>query len=162
MYKVGLGQDSHPFEKNKIKPLILGGVKISIEGGLEGNSDGDVILHCICNALSSAIGGDSLGTWADEMCLKKGIKDSSQYLKWILGKVEKKSFIIENISISIEAKKPRLSLEMINQIKHNLASLLTIKIDQIGITITSGEGLTAFGRGEAIQALTIILLKKND
>jgi len=159
MYKVGLGQDSHSFDKEK-KPLILGGIVISDKNGLKANSDGDVIIHSLCNAISSAIGGDSLGTWADEMCLEQGIKDSAQYLKRTLTRIEEKKFVVENISISIEAKQPRLSLEIINKIKANLSSLLKINIDQAGITFTSGEGLTSFGRGEGIQALTIVLLKK--
>jgi len=159
MYKIGLGQDSHPFDTKK-KPLILGGIVISDENRLKANSDGDVIIHSLCNAISSAIGEDSLGTWADKMCLEQGIKDSTQYLKRVLMRIKEKKFMVENISISVEAERPRLSLEIINKIKANLSSLLKINIDQVGITFTSGEGLTSFGRGEGIQVLTIVLLKK--
>ena len=84
MIRIGIGQDSHRFDENSSKPLILGGIKISSKGGLRANSDGDVILHSLCNALSSAMGGDSLGTWADGMCLQQGIKDSKKYLEYIL------------------------------------------------------------------------------
>ena len=83
MDRVGIGQDSHKFAKKK--PLILGGVKVADKGGLEGNSDSDVILHSLCNALSSAIGGDSLSTWSDNMC-KRGIKDSQKYVEYIFKK----------------------------------------------------------------------------
>jgi len=161
MFRVGIGQDSHPFEKNEKKPLILGGVIISENGGLQGNSDGDVIIHSLCNAISSAIGGDSLGTWSDEMCLKQRVDDSKKYLEYILNIIKSKNYIVGNIAIAIEAKKPRLSIEIIKKIKESLAILLNININQVGITFTSGEELTAFGRGEAIQALSIVnLLKK--
>lgn len=160
MSRVGIGQDSHPFEKAKNKPLILGGVKISDGGGLQGNSDGDVIIHSLCNALSSAIGGDSLGTWSDDICLKQGIKDSTKYLKYILNIIKSKNYILENISISVEAKKPYLSIDVIKKIKEKLAMLLNINLDQIGITFTSGKELTAFGRGEAIQTFSIVSLLK--
>lgn len=159
--RVGIGLDSHRFEKNKKKPLIIGGATISEKGGLQANSDGDVILHSLCNALSSAIGGDSLGTWADEMCLKKNIKDSRAYLKYIFNKVKKQFYVIENISISVEMKRPRLSIVIINKIKKNIAGLLEIKINQLGMTFTSGEGLAAFGKGEGIQSLTIVNLKES-
>jgi len=159
MTKVGIGQDSHCFE-TKSKPLVLGGVKISKDGGLSANSDGDVIIHSLCNALSSAIGGDSLGTWADEICLKQGIQDSKKYLDFIFKKIEQQGYCVGNISIAVEAKKPYLSLDIIKKIRTQLAKLLKINIHQIGITFTSGEGLTAFGRGEGVQVLTIAALFK--
>ena len=81
MFRVGIGQDSHRFAKLR-KPLILGGVKISERGGLSGNSDSDVILHSLCNALSSAIGGDSLSTWSDDMC-RRGVLDSQRDVDYI-------------------------------------------------------------------------------
>jgi len=160
MFRVGIGQDSHPFEKLQNKLLILGGVKISDNGGLQGNSDGDVIIHSLCNALSSAVGGDSLGTWSDDMCLKQGIKDSTKYLEYVFNIIKNKNYILENIAISVEAKKPYLSIDVIKKIKESLAKLLNINIDQVGITFTSGEELTACGRGEAVQAFSIASLSK--
>jgi len=158
MTKVGIGQDSHRFDSDKNKSLVLGGVKISETGGLKANSDGDVVIHSLCNALSSAIGGDSLGTWADKMCLEEGIKDSSRYLKDVFNKIKILNLSITNISISVEAKTPRLSLKIIDEIKNNLSKLLEINVNQIGITFTSGEGLTAFGRGKGIQVFSIVSL----
>jgi 2-C-methyl-D-erythritol 2,4-cyclodiphosphate synthase len=163
MYKVGIGQDSHCFvgeKDNKI--LMLGGVKIEDEKGLKGNSDADVILHSLCNALSSAIGGDSLSTWADDICFKQNIKDSSSYVEHIYNKLHNLGYLVVNTSISIEAEKPRLKMEIVNKIKEKIASLLEIKIDQVGVTFTSGEGLTPFGQGKGMQAITIVNIFKND
>src|SRR3990167_826841 len=101
MYRIGLGQDSHAFLTNAKKPLILGGIRISESSGLSGNSDGDVILHSLCNALSSAIGGDSLSTWSDQMC-QEGIKDSQKYVEYIFEKVKKQNYLVKNIAIAIE------------------------------------------------------------
>ena len=161
MYRVGIGQDSHAFSGNK--PLILGGVVISKNNGLKANSDGDVIIHSLCNALSSAVAGDSLGTWTDKMCLKQGIKDSTKYLEYIINIIKNKNYLLENISIAVEAKRPRLDIKTIKKIKKRLVELLSISLDQVGITFTSGEGLTSFGKGKGIQVLTIVSLrKKND
>lgn len=162
MFRVGLGQDSHGFAGGENKPLMLGGVRVKEKGGLEGNSDGDVILHSLCNALSSAIGTDSLSTWADDMCLKQGIEDSVRYVEYIFDKAVALKYSVVNISISIEAKKPRLEMEVIKQIKKRIASLLKIKTEQVGLTFTSGKDLTAFGLGKGMQALTIINIAKHD
>ena len=154
--RIGLGQDSHRFSISP-KPLILGGVMLNKTGGLQGNSDGDVIIHSLCNALSSAIGGESLSTWSDSMCLDQKITDSREYLKYILNIVFQK-YSIDNISIAIEAQIPRLSPEQKNKIKKSLSFLLKINLDQIGITYTSGEDLTSFGQKQGMQVFSTILL----
>ncbi|MBU0628274.1 MAG: 2-C-methyl-D-erythritol 4-phosphate cytidylyltransferase [Nanoarchaeota archaeon] len=157
--RVGLGQDSHRFT-DAPKQLVLGGLIIPNEKGLEANSDGDVILHSLFNALSQSVGGKSLGFYADELC-KKGIKDSSIYLKVALDILKEKGFKINNIGIMIEAKKPRLGIYE-ELIKEKIASLCSIGSSQVGITATSGEELTEFGKGNAIQVFTIVSLRKQD
>ena len=89
-FRIGFGQDSHPFSGDKNKKLILGGCIIPNETGLEADSDGDVILHALFNAISSAIGDRSLDYYAGPMC-KKGITDSKEYLKVILRKLNEKT-----------------------------------------------------------------------
>lgn len=161
MFRAGLGQDSHCFEEEKSqKPLIFGGVLIPGEVGMKANSDGDVVLHALCNALSSAVGGDSLGTWADKMCLKKGIIDSREYLEVALKMVEKAGYKVGNISLAVEAKKPRIPLLLIKKMKKTIAGLVQIPAGRVGLTFTSGEGLTAFGKGEGVQVFAQVLLAK--
>lgn len=160
MDRVGIGQDSHRFSKAK-KALVLGGVKIADIGGFEGNSDGDVIMHSLCNALSSANGGNSLSTWSDAMC-KAGISDSKKYVERIAGKVKEEGFKVENVSISIEAKIPHIDLKDSKKIRKAIAGILGISTKQVGVTFTSGEGLTPFGKGLGLQAITVVLLKKSE
>jgi len=155
--RIGIGQDSHRF--SNIKGLVFGGVTFPDYLKLSGNSDGDTLIHSLCNALSSAIGGESLSTWADDMCANQGITDSRQYLKYILDIVSK-NFIISNISISIEAQIPRLTSEEKQSIKKNLSEILEINTNQIGITYTSGQDLTPFGNKEGIQAFSTVLLSE--
>lgn len=159
MFRVGIGQDSHPFENSKSrKPLIMGGITIPNELGLHGNSDCDVILHALFNALSSAVGKESIGVYSDPMCLDQGIDDSSEYLKIALKMVAEAGFKVNNVSIAIEAKKPRFPTELTQKIRDNIGKLCGISPDCVGITATSGEDLTPFGRGEAIQVFAIISL----
>jgi len=153
--RVGIGQDSHKFVSCD-KPLVLGGVVVSEEPGLDAHSDGDVILHALFNAISSAIGGKSLGYYADPMC-KQGITDSSEYLKVVLKMMVDKNLKINNIALMIECKKPRLS-SYEDRIIENIARLCSIVKGNVGIAVTSGEELTVFGRGEGIQVFSVVSL----
>ena len=155
-FRIGIGQDSHKFSADKNKNLVLGGFIVPNEVGLEANSDGDIILHALFNAISTAIGERSLGYYADEM-RKKGITDSKQYLKIILKKLSEKNLTINNISISIEALKPKLE-QYNDSIKNSLSKILNIEKEKIGIAFTSGEGLTSFGKGEGMLCFAIVSL----
>lgn len=154
--RIGLGHDSHRFAEKR-KALFLGGLKISATGGLEGNSDGDVILHALTNAISSALGGGSLSTFSDAMCAR-GEKNSQKYLQVILDKMRAQDFVIENLAISIEGKKPKLEKHFF-KIRQKLAALLKIDSAKIGLVATTGEELTSFGRGEGLQVFVVVLLK---
>jgi len=153
--KIGIGQDSHKFVNKK--PLILGSVKISDKDGFDANSDGDVILHALFNALSTAIGDRSLGFYADKM-FKEGITDSKKYLDFILNKVKERGYKIGNVAIMLEGKKPRID-DNIDKIKVSLSKLLNIKEENIGIAATSGEDLTEFGKGLGMQCFSAVTLK---
>lgn len=154
MFRVGLGQDSHKLKKGG--RLILGGIKITDKYYLEADSDGDVIIHSLCNALSTAIGGGSLDTWAGEM-FKSGTTDSKEFLRKILARVKEKGYRIGNVAIMVEAGKPKLE-EFREEMQASLAKLLETETDKVGIAFTTGENLTAFGKGEGIQAFSIVSL----
>lgn len=159
MVRVGYGTDSHSFENSRIKPLVLGGIKLNDKNGLKANSDGDVILHALFNALSQACGGESLGYYADPL-FQKGITDSREYLKIALEMVSDSGYRVNNIGIMVEAKTPRISYENIGRMKRSISRLTGITEKDTGITFTSGEGLTAFGRGKGILAHAIVSLLK--
>lgn len=154
-FRIGFGQDSHHFTNNKSKKLVLGGYKIN-ETGFEANSDGDVILHALFNAISSAIGERSLGYYADSM-FKKGITDSKNYLEVIIKKMKQKNLSINNISIMIEAGKPKLE-PYTEKIKSSLSKILGLNEGKIGISYTSGEKLSPFGLGKGMQCFVTVSL----
>jgi 2-C-methyl-D-erythritol 2,4-cyclodiphosphate synthase len=154
MHKTGIGQDSHRFEKDgSAKKLILGGVHVPGCPGLSGNSDADVVLHALVNAISGISGENILGKTTDKMCLEQGIKDSAFYVKAALRTL--RDYRLTHVSISIEGKRPILSPH-IDPIRKSIANLLGIRPSDVGLTATSGEGLTAFGRGEGLQAFVIV------
>ena len=158
MTKTGIGQDSHCFEPDTSeKVLMLGGVPIPGCPGLSGNSDADVVLHALTNAVSGVSGYNILGKISDVMCLEQGITDSVRYLDAALDSLE--PWKLTHVSISIEAKRPHLEPH-IPGIKKSIAALLGLSPMDIGLTATTGEGLTAFGRGEGIQVFCIVTADK--
>ena len=154
MYVSAIGQDSHRFEpEGSGKPLTLGGIIIPGCVGLAGNSDADAVLHAITNAISGIHGTPILGKIADDLCVQQGIKESAAYLKKAMELL--KSSAIVHVSIAIEAQRPKLA-GYVNAMRESIAGLLNIPVAHVAITVTSGEGLTSFGRGEGIQALAIV------
>jgi 2-C-methyl-D-erythritol 2,4-cyclodiphosphate synthase len=152
--KVGIGQDSHRFDfEDKSKKLILGGVVFEDCPPLEGNSDADVILHSLTNAISGITCVNILGEISDEMCLNQGVKDSRAYLQEALKYLE--GCKIAHVSISIECLVPKITPK-IADIRKSISRLLEIPENCVGITATTGEGLTPFGQGKGIQVFSCI------
>ncbi|MBD3393466.1 MAG: 2-C-methyl-D-erythritol 2,4-cyclodiphosphate synthase [Chitinivibrionales bacterium] len=152
--KTGIGQDSHRFEPGASpKPLRLGGITVPGCPGLAGNSDADVVLHALTNAVSGISGVNILGAVADDLCKNQGVTDSAEYLRRALDTLN--DIRITHVSLSIECARPKLSGH-IDDMKACIARILGIGASHIGITATSGEGLTSFGRGEGIQAVAIV------
>ncbi len=150
--KVAIGQDSHRIDyDNKEKKLLIGGVEFEEEYSLNGNSDADVVLHAITNAISGITCKNILGKISDDMC-QNGITDSEEYLKEALKYLNEK---IVHLSISIECKVPKISPK-IEEMRKNIARILNISEDSIGITATTGEGLTECGKGNGVAATVLI------
>jgi 2-C-methyl-D-erythritol 2,4-cyclodiphosphate synthase len=158
MVKTGIGQDSHRFVTGvDRKPLILGGVEIQGCPGLEGNSDADVVLHALTNAISGISGVNILGAVSDDLCLNRGITDSRVYLRRALETL--RGYTVTHVSISVECKRPHLA-GYIDQIKKSVAAVCSLDPSDVGCTATTGEGLTGFGRGEGIQVFAVVTAQK--
>lgn len=150
--KAAIGQDSHRFETTPGKKLILGGVVFEEEAcGLLANSDGDVVLHAVTNAVSGITGRNVLGRVADDMC-RRGITDSRAYLAEALKDLKEP---VIHLSVSIEALHPKIAPKT-EAMKASLAELLGITKEQVGLTATTGEGLTDCGKGLGISVFCIL------
>jgi 2-C-methyl-D-erythritol 2,4-cyclodiphosphate synthase len=152
--KVGIGQDSHRFApEGGGRKLVLGGVVFEGEPPLQGNSDADVVLHSITNAISGVTCVNILGDVSDRLCLEQGVTDSGAYLREALKYLGDNKIV--HVSISIECLKPKISPK-IAAMRKSLSSLLGMPENCIGITATTGEGLTQFGQGLGIQVLSVV------
>ncbi len=160
--KIGFGVDSHrllPLDVHPEKKLILGGVEIRNHVGVDSHSDGDLILHALFNALSSAIGEKSIGQFFPDSNAKWKGKSSVEFVAHILELVHAQGYQIGNVVFSLECMTPRLAIYEV-QIKQSISSLLQIPLGCIALHATSGEGLTSFGKGEGIYCQATILLHK--
>ena len=135
------------------RPLRLGGVTLPEGPALEGNSDADVLLHAVTNAVSGLTGVNVIGATADRMCRDEGVTDSAAYLAEALRSLG--GIRLTHLSVSIEGLRPKLTPHLPG-IRARLSDLLGLPGRSIGLTATSGEGLSDFGRGEGIQVLCIL------
>ena len=161
-YRTAIGQDSHRFEDRLVsscsrKPLVLAGVVIPDIEGLDGNSDADVLFHALTNAISGISCINILGAVTDEMCRTRSITDSREYVKAALETLGASRLV--HLSFSIECKRPMIT-PFIDRMRRNIAEVAGLSLDSIGITATSGEGLTDFGRGLGIQVLCIATARR--
>ncbi|MBN9378699.1 MAG: 2-C-methyl-D-erythritol 2,4-cyclodiphosphate synthase [Chlamydiales bacterium 38-26] len=157
--RTGIGQDSHRFLlPESTKPCIIAGIIFENVPGFNANSDGDVVFHAICNAISSLTGILILGNKADDLCLKDGITDSEVYLQEAMKTLGNQK--ITHVAITLEGKRPKFK-ERIIEMRQNIARVMDLDISQVGITATSGEGLTDFGCGEGVQSFAIVTTCEN-
>lgn len=154
--KIGFGYDVHPLVRGR--KLILGGVEISFEKGLDGHSDADALCHAIIDALFGASNLGDIGYHFPDTDQK--YKDISSLI--LLEKTAKilrdKNFQIINIDSTIVLENPQLQ-KYVKEIRYNIAKKLNIKIEQISIKATREEGLGFVGKGEGIKVYAVALLK---
>jgi len=152
--RTGIGQDSHRFlPPDSSKPCVIAGLVFEEVSGFNANSDGDVVFHAISNAITSVTGIPMLGGLADDLCLKDGITDSEVYLRESMKTLGKQ--VVSHVAITIEGKKPHFK-GRVDDMRKNIARVMHLNSADVGITATSGEGLTDFGCGDGVQCFVII------
>ncbi len=153
IFRTGLGQDSHRFLLEKeAKPCVIAGIFFDGVPGLDADSDGDVVFHALCNAISSLTHVPILGKVAIDLC-KQGITDSRHYLDHALATLS--PYTIEHLAFSIEGVRPKFQPHAL-AMRQSIAAATKSKLHQVGITFTSGDRLTSFGRGEGLMCLCLL------
>lgn len=153
--RVGIGYDLHKLVKGR--PLILGGVAIDYHKGLLGHSDGDVLVHAIADAILGSVGMGDIGHhFPDTDPEYKGI--SSLKLLDEVGKKTGQLASVYNIDATIICQEPKLH-PYIDNMRKNVASILTISAERVSIKATTTEGLGPEGEGDAIAAQAVVLVE---
>lgn len=154
--RVGIGYDIHSLEENR--KLILGGVEIPYEKGLLGHSDGDVLLHAVCDAMLGAAGMRDIGHhFPDTDPQYKGIS-SLVLLEKVYDMLDQKNFRVNNLDAVIVAERPKLSAYL-DQMKSSIVKILKIELDQVSIKATTAEELGPIGQGQGMAAYAIISIE---
>lgn len=155
--KIGMGYDVHAFAKDR--KLIIGGVEIEYDKGLLGHSDADVLVHSIMDSILGALAIGDIGKhFPDNEAEYKDIS-SMELLKRVNLIMKEKSYKIGNIDATIVAQMPKMA-PYIEQMKKNVASVLSCSLDDINIKATTTEWLGFEGREEGIASYSVCLIEK--
>ena len=153
--RIGQGYDAHKFKDGG--KLILGGVDVPYEKGMEAHSDGDVVIHALCDALLGAMALGDIGKhFPDTDDSYKGI-DSRILLREVMGKVRQGGMKLGNADITIIAQAPKLATH-IESMRKNLAADMSTALNNVSVKATTTEKMGFTGRSEGIAVNAIVLL----
>ncbi len=156
--RIGFGYDSHRFNEGDY--IVVGGVKIAFTKGLDAHSDGDVLLHALCDALLGAAALGDIGKHFPDNDPKFKNIDSNALVKQVVQELTDKNYVVGNIDSTVILEKPKLA-EHIPVMQKNISDLLKISMDHVNIKATTNEGMGFVGRGEGIAAYVVATLLLN-
>ncbi len=153
--RIGHGFDAHRFAAGR--PLVLGGVKVPHDQGLEAHSDGDVVIHALCDALLGAAGLGDIGRhFPDADPAFAGI-DSRVLLRRVMAQLDEQRLEVVSVDLTVVAQHPRLSPH-VDAMRERLAADLGMPPGRINLKATTTERMGFTGRGEGIAAFAVVLL----
>jgi 2-C-methyl-D-erythritol 2,4-cyclodiphosphate synthase len=153
--RTGIGWDSHRLTEGR--PLILGGVTIPYDKGLDGHSDADVLTHAVIDALLGAAAMDDIGALFPDTDQAYKDADSIALLTDVVDRVRGAGYAIEHVDTTVIMERPKLSPHR-GDIRARLAGALGVGGDQVSVKASTGEGLGFVGRGEGVAALAVATL----
>jgi len=157
--RIGTGFDAHRLVDGR--PLMLGGVRIAHPRGLEGHSDGDCLVHAVCDAILGALGaGDMGGHFPSTDARWKGAP-SLRFLETVARLAEERGYGIGNLDATVIAQAPVLAPH-IDAMRAQIAQALAAPVEVVSVKAKSTDGLGAIGRGEGIAAQAVVLLQRRE
>lgn len=156
-YRIGTGFDIHRLVTGR--ELVLGGVRVPHSKGLLGHSDGDVIIHAICDAILGALARGDIGQHFPDSAEETLGMNSLEMLKTITEEI-REGYRIVNIDVNCMCEQPKLSSYR-NDMTNTIADTCCIASDTVSIKFRTHEGLGEIGRSEAISAQAVVLLHKH-
>jgi 2-C-methyl-D-erythritol 2,4-cyclodiphosphate synthase len=156
-FRVGVGYDSHRLVEGR--PLVLGGVVIPFEMGLQGHSDADVVLHAISDAICGAAGLPDIGRMFPDTDEEWRGADSRQLLRRIMSRATEAGWEIENIDAVLVAQRPKIA-PYIEVMRQSTAEALETTTERVNIRGKTAEGLGPVGEGAGMEAHAVCLLRR--
>ena len=157
--RVGTGFDAHRLVDGR--PLVLGGVHVAHSRGLEGHSDGDCLLHAICDAILGALGEGDMGRHFPSTDARwKGVA-SLRFLEDVAGLLRERGYAVGNLDATVIAQSPALAPHLA-AMRDRIAQALAAPVDAVSVKAKSTDGLGALGRSEGIAAQAVVLLQRRE
>jgi 2-C-methyl-D-erythritol 2,4-cyclodiphosphate synthase len=156
MMRIGMGYDIHRLVPGR--KLVLGGVTIPFEKGLLGHSDADVLVHAVCDALLGAAGLGDIGLHFPDTDPKYKDINSLRLLSQTADLVRRNGYQLRNVDTTLLAEQPRLAPYR-SRMQLNLAQTLQVEPGLVNIKATTAEGLGIIGKGDAIAAMSVVLVE---
>lgn len=156
-FRIGHGYDVHAFIQGD--HLVLGGVTIPYEKAFAAHSDGDVLIHAVCDAILGAAGLGDIGKHFPDTDPTYAQIDSRILLRSVIQRAADLNYKVGNLDATIIAQAPKMA-EHIVTMKKNIAEDLAVSVDQVNIKATTTEKLGFLGREEGIAAHTVIILER--
>ena len=156
-YRTGLGWDNHRLVRQR--PLILGGVTIPSEIGLEGHSDADVLSHAITDAILGAAALGDIGMHFPDSDPRWKGADSLQFLKHALDIARKAGFELVNVDSTVILERPKLK-DFREAIRERLADALSMELDRISVKFKTAEKVGPVGEGRSAEAQAVVSLQR--
>ncbi len=154
---IGFGYDSHKLGKGK--DLILGGIKIPSELGTESHSDGDAVLHALCDAIFGASALGDIGEHFPDTDPKYKNADSSIFLKAAMDILKQQNLLLINIDVTIILERPKLS-PFKEEIRQNISSLCNLPLERVSIKAKTNEKMGFVGRSEGVCVYCVVQIEK--
>ena len=155
--RIGLGYDLHRLEPGR--PLILGGITIPHEKGLQGHSDADVLAHAITDALLGAAALGNIGQLFPDTDPQYKDANSLELLRTVHARIQEAGYAIANLDATIIAQRPKL-LPHIDAIRGKLAECLSVEVGKVSVKAKTNEGVGPEGREEAVSCQAVALLDR--
>lgn len=156
-FRVGFGYDSHRFAPGR--PLVIGGVVVPYELGLAAHSDGDVLIHAVCDALLGAAGLKDIGTWFPDTDDTYKNADSTLLLAKVVEVIKEKGWQVNNLDCTLVLERPKMKPHIDNIILR-LSQLLDVSSENIAVKAKTNEKMGFTGAGEGIAAVAAVTLRK--
>jgi 2-C-methyl-D-erythritol 2,4-cyclodiphosphate synthase len=158
-YRVGNGFDAHRLTRGR--PLVLGGVHVEHDRGLEGHSDGDCLIHALCDALLGAAAAGDMGRHFPSSDRRWKGASSLIFLEEVARLVGERGYRIENVDVTVIAQAPALAPHT-EAMRQALSRCLGIGVEGVSVKAKSTDGLGALGREEGVAAQATVLLRKGE
>jgi len=155
--RIGHGYDVHAFTDGD--GFVLGGVHISCAKAVVAHSDGDVLIHALCDALLGALGRGDIGQLFADDDVHNENRDSREFLREIKQLVDTDSYKLGNADLTIIAQAPKMAAH-IAPMRHNLAQDLGCRTERINVKATTTEGLGFIGREQGLAVVAVVLLEQ--